>query len=361
MADCNNQLQLVSEDSIFDLTPTDHDYVLRLLDVSSLSIASSSESERTPDCRASFKSEDQPTIGEFLSTPSTWVIIAVKSLKIVNTSQHRKGCNLPRTSSTRPVFRDLGFGQDVSLSRHQEASLGQHQEIPALGYQQVFPVGHQEVSLNQRQELGLSSVEHQEVSPTGNNSSLPPDSLSESSTLLFELFDLLEAPPSPYSSPPLPSPGTPPTSSVYYSTTEETENCAAESPTLGAKNRPATPPKARPVGGNFATSYQQLVDSCSFDLDQENIVPSLDDPSDNLGNSRLILQNKTPSQTQISDIDESITSPPIPTTSVSNSTRHSLRPHPYLPHAEYLPPRRRFANKIRNRLSSIFGERRVTL
>lgn len=85
MADCNNQLQLVSEDSIFDLTPTDHDYVLRLLDVSSLSLASSSESERTPDCRASFKSEDQPAIGEILSTPPTWVIIAVKSLGIVLT------------------------------------------------------------------------------------------------------------------------------------------------------------------------------------------------------------------------------------------------------------------------------------
>ncbi|KAJ5539415.1 hypothetical protein N7513_007747 [Penicillium frequentans] len=325
MADCNNQLQLVSEDSLFDLTPTDHDYVLRLLDVSSLSLASSSESERTPDCRASFKSEDQPAIGEFVSTPST------------------KGCHLSRTSSTRPAFRDLRFGQDVSLSRHQEASLGQHQEFPARGYQQVLPVGHQEVS------------------PTGNNSSLPPDSLSESSTLLFELFDLLEGPPSPYSSPPLPSPGTPPTSSVYYSTTEETENCAAEYPISGAKNYPATPPKARPVSGNFATSYQQLVDSCSFDLDQENIIPSLEYPSGNLGNSRLILENKTPSQTRTSDIDESVTSPPIPTTPVSNSTRHSPRPHPYLPHAETPPPRRRFANKIRNRLSSIFGERRVTL
>lgn len=241
----------------------------------------------------------------------------------------------------------------MSLSRHQEASLGQHQEIPTLE--------HQEVSLNQRQELKLSPVEYQEVSPTGNNSSLPPDSLSESSTLLFELFDLLEVPPSPYSSSPLPSPGTPPTSSVYYSTTEETENCAAESPTPGAKACPATPPRARPVGGNFATSYQQLVDSCSFDLDQENIIPSLEYPSDNLGNSRLILENKTLSQTRISDIDESITSPPIPTTSVSNSTRHSLRPHPYFPQAETPPPRRRFANKIKNRLSSIFGERRVTL
>ncbi|KAJ5916966.1 hypothetical protein N7504_000981 [Penicillium tannophilum] len=343
MADCNNQLQLVSEDSLFDLTPTDHDYVLRLLDVSSLSLASSSESERTPDCRASFESEDQPAIGEILSTPPT------------------KGCHLPRTSSTRPAFRDLEFGQDVSLSRHQEASLGRHQGIPTLEHQEVFPVVHQEVSLNQRQEIKLSPVEHQEVSPTGNNSSLPPDSLSESSTLLFELFDLLEVPPSPYSSPPLPSPGTPPTSSVYYSTTEETENCAAESPTPGAKACPATPSKVRPVGDNFATSYQQLVDSCSFDLNQENIIPSLEYPFDNLGNSRLILENKTPSQTRIGDIDESITSPPIPTTSVSNSTRHSLRPYPYLPRAETPPPRRRFANKIRNRLSSIFGERRVTL
>ncbi|KAJ6010742.1 hypothetical protein N7451_002154 [Penicillium sp. IBT 35674x] len=342
MADCNNQLQLVSADSLFDLTPTDHDYVLRLLDVSSVSLASSSESERTPDCRASLTSEAQPAIGEPLSTPST------------------KVCHLPRISSTRPAYRDLVFGQEVPSSRYQEES-DEHPETPALGHKQVLAAGHQEESLNQRQELKLSPVDKQEVSPTGNNFSLPPDSLSESSTLLFELLDLLEVPPSQYSSPPLPSPGTPPTSSVYYSTTEETENCATESPIPGVKSCPATPPKARPVGGNFATSYQQLVDSCSFDLDREDIIPSLNHPPDNLGNYQLILENKTPSQIQISDIDESITSPPNPTTSFPSFNRHSMRPQPYLPHVETPPPRRRFANKIKNRLISIFGERRVTL
>ncbi|KAJ5759615.1 hypothetical protein N7520_006771 [Penicillium odoratum] len=196
---------------------------------------------------------------------------------------------------------------------------------------------------------------NQELS-SGNNHSLSPDSISESSPLPFQVFDLLEVPLSPKSNLSLPSPATPPTSSVYYS--EETDSCRAESPTPGGQGHLAASLRARRQGRLFALSYEQLIDSSSFHLDQDNIVPRLIQPLDSWDNRRPLWENNTPIHIRSSDIEGHISSPSIPTISISNSTSPPLKSHPASKSTEdHSQPRKRFASKFKNRLSTIFGDR----
>ncbi|KAJ5647083.1 hypothetical protein N7490_003455 [Penicillium lividum] len=204
-------------------------------------------------------------------------------------------------------------------------------------------------------DFALDLEPNQEVS-SGNNHKLSLDSLSESSPLPFQLFDLLEVPLSPKSNLSLPSPATPPTSSVYYS--EETDSCSAESPTPGGQGRLAASLRARRQGRLFALSYEQLIDSSSFHLDQDNIIPSLIQPLESWDNCRPLWENSTPSHIRSSDTERHISSPSIPTISISNSTSPPLKSHTSSNSTEdHSQPRKLFANKFKNRLSTIFGDR----
>lgn len=74
MTDCDYKCRCVAED--FDLSPSDRDFVLRLLDVSRVSLASNPEpdSEPTPDHRGPFPSKAQSIRSETSSITSKYVI-----------------------------------------------------------------------------------------------------------------------------------------------------------------------------------------------------------------------------------------------------------------------------------------------
>ncbi|KAJ5272629.1 hypothetical protein N7478_007754 [Penicillium angulare] len=290
MTDSDYQCQSGVDD--FDLSPSDRDFVLCLLDASRTSLASNSEPESEP-------------------------------------TSNRRGSF---TSIPKPIRRE-----ESSISPRKRI------QLPQINPQDYGPSGTQ----NNQQRLPL----------TQRGQFVSTDSSTESSTLILDLFEQLEDSWPSTSSLAVPSP---PTSSVYFSVTEETENSFCEFPSPGFRNLLSTSLETNLVHHSFAHSYEQLIDRHSVDWDRESSIPNFKPTSDRIETRQTVCQTEEEAATSIVDKPSSsrATSPsplslPAPSLQESYPSSQSIKSQPQT--------RQRFTRRFKHRLSHMFGDRSVTL
>ncbi|KAJ5093582.1 hypothetical protein N7456_009443 [Penicillium angulare] len=287
----------------FDLSPSDRDFVLRLLDASGASLASNSEPESEPTSTRT---------GSFTSTPQ------------------------PLTSQASSISPSLACHLLTGLE------FRKRRQLPPINTQNYGPSGTQK---NQ----GKPPV-------TQKDQFVSADSSTQSSTLILDLFDQIEDSWPSTSSLALPSP---PTSSAYYSVTEEKEDSFCEFPSPGFRNLLSTSVETNLVHHSFAHSYEQLIDSHPVDWSRESSAPNFKGTSGKIESHQSACQTDQDASTSIAVPPPSSRttlpaplSPRAPSLQGSYPSSQSIKSQPQ--------SRQTFTKKFKNRLSRMFGDRSVT-